>query len=77
MSEQTPEPVDTTPAVEVLRARREVLIGGEASIGVREQRVEEMRAALASEEAALTACCTELAALDAAITLLTPPVAEG
>lgn len=76
MSEQTPEVVDTTPAADVLRARRDVLIGGEESIGVREQRVEQMQAALAAEEDALAACCNELAALDAAIALLSPPTEE-
>jgi hypothetical protein len=79
MSEPTPEvsePIDPAPVVALLEARRTELLGGEDSIGLREQRVEEMQARLIDEQAALAACQAELAALDAAIALIAPPAAE-
>lgn len=69
MSEQIPES-EPNPAVLLLEARRAELTGGERSIGVQEQQVEQMRAALDSALAVLAACEAELVALDDAIALL-------
>ncbi len=73
---EVPEPVDPAPVVALLEARRTELLGGEDSIGLREQRVEAMQARLVDEQTALAACQSELAAIDAAIALLAPPAAE-
>lgn len=69
--------VDLTPALAVLEARRAELTGGENSVGVQEQRVAEMQAALNEAAAVLDASRAALTALDAAIAALSPaPVME-
>ncbi|WP_436702466.1 hypothetical protein [Nocardioides sp. BYT-33-1] len=73
MSETSPES-EPNPAVVLLEARRAELTGGEQSIGVQEQQVEQMRAALDSALAVLAACEAELVALDDAIAILPPTV---
>jgi hypothetical protein len=64
--------VDISLAIAALEARRAVLTGGDNSVGVQEQRVAEMRAALDEAAATLAACVNEVDALDAAIAALSP-----
>lgn len=64
--------VELTLAIAVLEARRAELTGGENSVGVQAQTVEQMQADLDEATAALAACESELAAVEAAIAALSP-----